>query len=175
MDNILGFFGIVAAGAAVEKSQNQITFENFIVQAQSATILTYKKGCLKGMFGQPLDKLPYGIKPFYNILYDCLVSIGVIEKNIDKWSIITASSAHTVTKDISKLKSEYIQKMLENENSFDYQQLKNCFDIDFNKLTILLTNYNYDVSDQIVLLKPGKKGGKKKKSRPTKKRMHSKK
>ena len=33
-ETVFVFLGIEAAGAAVEKTENQITFENFIVQAQ---------------------------------------------------------------------------------------------------------------------------------------------
>ena len=167
MDTFLVFLGV---DTAIEKGQNQIGFENFIVQAQSKDILKYKPGCMKGWYGEPLDKNPIGMKSIYNILYDCLVEVGIIEKKRDKYSIITLSSSYTITKDTSQLEPVNIEELLKDKNSADFKELNKCFDIDYNKLSDLLKKYVYDSTDQFLALKPGKKGGKKKKRKTVKRR-----
>jgi len=69
-EEFFGFLAIHAADKAVEKSENQLTFVNFIVQAKKLGILTYKKGCEKGASNQPLDKPSISEKDSYLYLYD---------------------------------------------------------------------------------------------------------
>lgn len=175
MEEILAFLGLgVAADVAVEKTENQITFDNFIVQAQntkqfSPPILKYKKGCLKGWFGKPLDEVPYGVmNGTYNMLYDCLVDVDIITKKITKGGIVTWGRSYRVSKTIP-LDSNNIKALLEKKNSSDYQNVKECFEINFETLSKLLTTYTYDPTDQIAILNP-KRGGKNSSRRTNKKR-----
>lgn len=164
MNEIFVFLGIEAAGAAVEKTENQITFENFIVQAENTKrfnppILQYKKGCLKGWFGKPLDEVPYGVmNGTYNMLYDCLVDVDIITKKLTKGGIVTWGRSYRVSKDIP-LGGNNIKALLEKKNSSDYQNVKKCFEINFETLSKLLTTYTYDPTDQVAILNP-KRGGK---------------
>ena len=165
MEEILAFLGLgVAADTAVEKSESQITFENFIVQAQdikrfSPPILQYKKGCTKGWDGKPLIVVPYGMMSgTYIILYDCLVDVGIISQKLTKGGIITWSYSYTVSKTIP-LNGDNIRALLEEKNNSDYQNMKKCFEINFDTLSRLLTTYTYKSTDKFKLLNP-KKGGK---------------
>ena len=164
---VLAFFGVVAADTAIEKNENQITFENFIIQVQntkkfSPPILQYRKGCMKGWSGKLEDEPPYGmINGTYNMLYDCLVNVGIITRKITKGGIITWSRSYTISKTIP-LDGNNIKALLEKDNSRDYTDIKKCFDINFDTLSRLLTAYKYNSTDQFAALnmKKGVKGGK---------------
>ena len=112
---------------------------------------------------------------YYVILYDCLVSAGIIDKIVDKWSFVTWSSKYTVTKDDNKLKSDYIKKTVEKGNCTDFPELTEHFDIDFDKLSKLLKEYIYDSTDQLGIFKSTVSGGKNNKGRRTKRRLSRKK
>lgn len=155
MDNLLGFLGITAADAAIENTENQITFENFIMQTKELNILIDKKKCI--------EKSSLELKSIYNFIYEKLLQIGIIEKTITKFMLFQAGRSHFITKDILKLEPQYIQQKLEEIN--EIQKIKECFDIDYNKLSIFLKNYKYNPQDQFNLLI--KKGGRNSKKRIT--------
>lgn len=161
MDYFLSYLGIEAAGTGIEKTENQITFENFIIQSQELQILKYKPGCIKDFMGRPMQKSPGGLKPVYNVLYDCLVHIGVIEKKTNWGSFLTGSASYTITKDKSKLHEKYIKMEFSKNKSGDFKNIQECYEIHFTSLSNLLKNYKYNTTDQIYMMKPGKKGGKK--------------
>ena len=110
------------------------------------------------------------MKPIYNVLYDCLVDVGIIQKKVDKYSIITWHSKYTVTEDPSQLEAVNIEELFKDKNSDDFEFINKCFDIDYNKLSDLLKKYVHDSTDQFLALKPGKKGGKRKKRKTVKRR-----
>jgi len=146
------FLGIAAADTALEKNENQITFENFVVQAQKQSILTYKKGCLKGWFGKSLENPSAGtVSDTYLMLYDCLVDVNIITKQITSSSVFTWSNSYIISKTIS-LDAKNIEELLEKKNSSDYKKIKECFVIDFAKLSALLKKYTYNPTDQFNVI-----------------------
>jgi len=171
MDHFLGYLGFVAIDTAVEKKQNQLTFDNFIVRSRENDILTYKKDWK----GEKVTKTTLTMDGYYLILYDCLVSTGIIDKVIDRWSVVTWNSKYTITKDANKIKSDYIKETVEKGNCTDFPELIERFDIDFDKLSKLLKEYIYDPTAQLDIINPVKKGGKRNKGRRTKRRLSRKK
>jgi hypothetical protein len=154
---LLSILGIAAVDNTLENVENQITFENFVVQAQNQSILTYNPGCIKGWFGKPLDKLSTGeTSDRYLMLYDCLVDINIIVKEIKPSSLITWTNSYIISKTIS-LDAKNIQEMLEKKNSSDYNKIKTCFKIDFEKLSSLLKDYKHNPTDMVEVF--GKLGG----------------
>lgn len=103
----------------------------------------------------------------YNVLYDCLVDVDIITKKITKGGIVTWGHSYRVSKDIP-LGTNNIKALLETKNSSDYQNIKNCFEINFETLSKLLTTYTYVSTDQIAILNL-KKGGKNRSRRTNKK------
>ena len=170
-DDFFSYLGIEAAAAAVEKSENQLTFINFIVQAQPLAILTYKKGCETGWFGKTLDKPSISEKDSYLYLYDILVNIGIIETKVNGWAIITGSSTYTVTNDKTKLNVDSLKKLIKSDITTDAEKIKKCYEINYVKLSEFLINYNNNdgnngnkAVDQVKILTDGKSGGKKRRS-----------
>jgi hypothetical protein len=131
-----------AVSGAIEKKENQITFEVFVQQASSRNILTYKKGCEKGFWGQPLDTPPYGMKGAYMNLYDLLFQIGIVEKRFKLQTFITLSRRRNITNDVKKLSPEYLKKSIEESNTSDAVLIKNCYTIDYDELSKYLMDYN---------------------------------
>jgi hypothetical protein len=84
MDFILEIFGVTAADAVVEKSNNEIKFDNFITQGKNSKILTLIKNCKieePGWFSNNSytidNKYLFGV---YMDLYDYLVKNKIIIK-----------------------------------------------------------------------------------------------
>jgi hypothetical protein len=169
LDDLLGFLGFQVAAAAVEKSENQLTFVNFIVQAQPLSILTYKKGCETGWLGRTLDKPSITEKDSYFYLHGILVNNGIIESKVNGWILITLTSSYTVTNDKTKLSVKSLKEKIESDNTAEAEKIKKCYEINYGKLSELLINYNDDNNgnraiDQVKILTDGKLGGKKKRS-----------
>lgn len=141
-DYFLGFLGLEAASAAIEKSENQLTYANFIVQAQKLSILTYKKGCETGFFGQTLDKPSITEKDSYFYLHGILVNNGIIETKVNGWVLITLNSSYTVTNDKTKLSVKSLKESIDNDHTADAEKIKKCYDINYEKLSEFLNNYN---------------------------------
>lgn len=165
------YFGIFVLGevasAAVEKKENQLTLVNFTEQANNLNILTYKKGCEKGFWGKDIDTPTLGMKSSYLYLYDILVSLGIIEKKINGWSILTVASSHTITIYSEKLQADYLKSSIESSTSEDAVHIKNCYTVDYNKLSTFLIDYSkkdgkngYNPADNFKRFLPS--GGKKK-------------
>lgn len=166
MSALLGFLGVEAAEKGIQNTRNEMTFENFVVQAQKQSIITYRKGCIKSSItGKPLDTPPYGMNSIYNGLYDALVEVGIIKRELTALSVLTWSSKFTISTSIS-LEAKNIQRLLEN-NSKDYAHLRECFVIDFHNLSRLLKNYKHNVTDEYEMYVPKRKlgGGRNRRSR----------
>jgi hypothetical protein len=169
LDDLLGFIGISSAAAAVEKSENQLTFVNFIVQAQPLAILTYKKGCETGWLGQTLDKPSITEKDSYFYLHGILVNNGIIESKVNGWIIITFNSSYTVTDKKAKLSVDSLKNIIKNDITTEAEKIKKCYEINYDKLSEFLINYNdgnngNKAVDQVKILTDGKLGGKKRRS-----------
>ena len=149
---ILGF--ITAKDTAIQSAEQQITFENFIVQAQNKGILSQKHNNCPN---QPS-------KDDYLLLYDALVDAEIIVKKINGFSVITWSSSYTISNKISKEPKD-LETTMENKNSNYYNKLKPCFVVDWKKLSEFLIQYKYHPTDQLRVLA----GGGKRKARKTKK------
>jgi hypothetical protein len=165
---LFSFLGIVAGDTVLENNDNQIVFDNFIVQGQKQSILTYKKGCMKDMLGNPIDNVSNNIlSDTYLSLYDSLVDSDIITKKVTSSSLFTWSNTYIISKTIS-LDAKNIEEILEKKNNKDYQKVKECFVIDFTKLSTFLKNYKYNPTDQVEVLNPGKTGGKQNKTKKNK-------
>jgi hypothetical protein len=158
-EDFVGLAGITATDSAIEYSQNQITFENFVVQASSANILKSKL--------PPFNNAP---NYDYNVLYDCLVSIGAIKKKFDMWTIWRGSRKHTVSTEPSIINN--IERLLINKNSKKFAYLMQKYTCNFPRLNQLLHSYKYSATDQFTAINPI--GGRKKqtKHRINKRRRH---
>ena len=180
MDELFRFLGLDVIDAAVEKFENQLTWENFMEQAKKHEILTYIPFCEKGFWGNKLKTPTLSMKNSYLYLYDTLISLGVIERELNWRSLITIARSHTVTKDISKLTPESLKKSIDECTNNDAMHIKKCYTIDYDKLSNFLTDYNkkdgvngYDPSDKIKGYVPY--GGKKKRSTKRKRNKSSRK
>lgn len=182
LDGFFELLGFQAANAAVEKSENQLTFINFIVQAQPLSILTYKKGCETGWFGRTLDKPSITEKDSYFYLYNILVNTGIVETKTNGLSLITWASSFTVTHDKTKLSPGSLEKIIKNDITTDAEKIKKCYEINYVKLSEFLINYNNNdgkngnnALDQVKILTDGKLGGKKKRKTMRRRKVNRKK
>lgn len=155
MDYLFTFLGFEALDRHVEKSNNEIKFENFVQQAKEANILTpkdknskcvIKRTLLFKEFDYEVDNSTMDIKEAYDDLYKYLVNINVITNNIDKASIITWDNVQTINKDLISI--DKLKKLIKEDNQ-NFTPLLKCYNINIKKLSYLLNNYNYNYTDKI--------------------------
>jgi hypothetical protein len=165
MDYFSGIFGITAVDSAIQKSENQITFENFVVLAEKQGVLAQNETC-----ASKVDK------DKYLDLYDALVDADIITKKANAKSVFTWESSYVVSS-IIDLGEENLMSILEKKKPHLYVELIKCFNIDFKKLSTLLSTYKYNPTDQFEIMKTGGKGAtsKSKKRRRTRKKTCKKK
>jgi hypothetical protein len=135
---------------AIEKSENQITWENFTAQAKKQKILVYNQGCEKGRFWGLRDKPSISESFSYMYIYDTLVSLDIITATPNKYSFITWRSSYVVTKDKSKLDSKVLENSITNsikksiEQNDDVAKLINdCYTINYSELSSLLHLFSF--------------------------------
>ena len=75
-------------------------------------------------------------------LYDLLFQIGIVEKKFKLQTFITLSRQRNITNDVKKLSPEYLKKSIEESNTSDAVIIKNCYTIDYDKLSKYLMDYN---------------------------------
>jgi len=176
----MGFFDFLfldAARKGIEKSNNEIKFDNFVPQARKEEFLTLIPQCKiqeSGMFGnytRDIDmenKLIKGanLDLAHLDLYDYLVKKNVITTSTRVGIIFSFDSTYTINKD--KISVSDLKQLIKKENS-DFPKLLKCYNINYEKLSDFLKNYDYKLIDEAKALLPGdKKGGKRKKHKKNK-------
>jgi hypothetical protein len=167
MDFVLQIF----ADKAIENSNNEIRFDNFIPQAKKNNVLTLIPNCQNensGWFGKSTIDNRY-LKDAYLALYDYLVKKEIIIKKVQTASLFTWSSVYTIDK--SKISVNNLETSINKDNA-DFPNLLKCYNINYNALSRFLQDYKYSASDEVVLITKGgkrKKNNKKTKKRKTKK------
>ena len=159
----MNFVAVAAANAAIENTQGQITFINFVNQCREKNVMTYKPNCMKTWMGTPKEKITtLEEKAFYNVLYDVLVDGNIIEKKGSKVSFFTWDYKYTITTDKTLLTAEHLKSVIESSKTTDFQEIKDCFTIDSTKLSEFLTTYINDPTKGIL-------GGRRRKTRRVRK------
>jgi hypothetical protein len=158
----LGF--VYASDTAIQKINNEITFENFLVQAPKKNILVAKN---------VNDNQTLNTR--YSQLYDCLVNQNIIVAKVEGWSTLFTLFPKFKIKE--NLTLEEIKTALDpknehymNPSTYSFKYLKKSLEeiIEFYTIhmTILydfLQNYNYNETDQLTVIPQivrGKTGGK---------------
>lgn len=164
MDELLDIFAITVVSKTVEKSNNEIKFDNFVGQAQSSGILKLKPNCtikepgfLYGNKDVKIEDSYIYIKPAYLKLYDYLVEKNIITKKLGMSSFFTWDSIYTIDKTL--IGEDKLQDLLSIEKNTDFPILLKCYNINYTELSKFLNEYKNSPTDEI---RAYTKGGKRK-------------
>ena len=159
IEELLVFMGVNAAvDSRTEGSNNRISLDNFIVQAEKVDILRPKPNCEyneRGFFGnKTFTANEKNISNVYLELYDYLIEKKIIKKKVQ----LTFYPTYTINADLI---DESNLKRLININNADIPSSVKCYNIHYNKLSQLLKRYDYSIIYQFRNIgKAGKKIGK---------------
>jgi len=172
MDYLFNILGITAVDKVIEKSNNEIKFENFVKQANEKNIVTLIPECKDEQSSGWFSNSTPIIQDVYLGLYDYLVEKEIIKSKVQAVSFITWDSVYTIDKTLIGLSK--LKELIKKENT-DFPKILKCYNINYNELSNLLEKYNYGVTDEIKLITKGgkrKKYKKKTKNKKTKRRYY---
>jgi hypothetical protein len=137
------------ADEVVQKADNQINFDNFVVGAMEAGVLKTKNNV-------PIPN-NYENKGRYMVLYDVLVEKGIITNN--GFSISTLQTGfykYTITTERELLEPAALKEMCSESETLKTKNVLNNgeYIIDYNKLSAYLKGYGYKAVDQVKVLLP---------------------
>jgi len=162
------------ADEVVQKADNQINFDNFVVGAMEAGVLKTKNNV-------PIPN-NYENKGRYMVLYDVLVEKGIIESGLSISTIQTGFYKYTITTKRELLEPAALKNLCSKSETLKTKNVLNNgeYIIDYNKLSAYLKGYGYKAVDQVKVLLPKspvrksiqkrKNGGKRRKTRRLSKR-----
>jgi hypothetical protein len=138
MEDLAELMGVVMVHKGIEKGTNQIKFDNFVIRGQEKKILKFKTTC-------PLTSQKRGEE--YLDLYRYLMKKDIITSKIGGISVITLDTINNINQ--TKLVSLDQFKLLLN----DYSTALPCYELDKIGLFNLLKNYQYEMEDEVKLLR----------------------
>ncbi len=150
--SIGNFLLFQAEAKAVEGLGNELKFENFIEQGQRDNILILKKDCSIekiGWFGSSLKINDTFLNDSYLELFDYLVKKEIIKEKLGIQMFFTADYVYTINKEL--VESKIIQEKIKSTNE-DFPKILNCYTIQFDKLSKLLKNYQYNPLDDYKMI-----------------------
>jgi hypothetical protein len=129
---------------AIEKQENQITPEIFVHKMGSIE----NKDILKQKTGSNISTRYSNMDLAYYDLYEGLISLDIITEKITKGAIVTGTPSPIITPDKNKLTSNALKNSVESSSNPTIKNIINEFEIDYKKLSIFLTEYNYTHTDE---------------------------
>ena len=147
--NVALMAGGIAANKAIEKTGNQIKFENFVQQAKDKGVLTKIDGCKpeqNGLFGASF----VGIDDAYLELYNYLIKKNIIKSTAGAASLVTFDSIDTINKDL--IKESDVKRLVDKDNK-DFPKSLKCYTIHHTKLSDFLEGYKYSATNELKVIR----------------------
>jgi hypothetical protein len=150
VDDAVGLAGAYGAAAVVADSNNEIKFDNFIYEIEQMknkdkTFDVFRKK------KKALDNCMIN-RDLYLVLYDFLVSIGVITSEINGFVIITMETKNTINEEYKKRRA-LKRKIKENKSKIP-KEISDCYFIDSKNLSRFFREYRYDPTAQVKIFAP---------------------
>jgi len=149
-EDAIGLAGVYAADAAVEGSNNEIKFDNFIYEIEQMknkdkTFDVFRKK------KKALDNCMIN-RDSYLDLYNFLVNIGVITSEINGFAIITWDTKNVINEEYKK-RGALKRKIKENKSKIP-KEISDCYFIDSKNLSRFFREYKYDPTAQFKIFAP---------------------